>query len=222
MAERTEARLGPATRVAVRLIVGAALVIAAMWSAGTIVEAFLGPPATPGLDRPVVRLLAARREPALTSAMRTITFFGGIVFVAGAFVAVAGLAYVRARNVRLPLFVLASAAGGLALDDIVKFLVNRPRPDIAPVVEALGSAFPSGHATAATALFAAFAYVLTRRLDRRTAVWVWVPAMLASALVALSRVYLGVHWPTDVLAGMALGGSWVAVARGATDRFAEE
>ena len=158
----------------------------------------------------------------LFRSMRTITFFGGAMFVAGAFVTVAGLAYLRARNVRLPLFVLASAAGGLALDDIVKFLVNRPRPDMAPVVEALGSAFPSGHATAATALFAAVAYVLTRRLDRRAAVWVWAAAMFASALVALSRVYLGVHWPTDVLAGMALGGSWVAAARGATDRLAQE
>lgn len=213
---------GSAGRAAVVLLAGAAAAIAATWLTGTIIDDVLGGTYEKWFDLPALRFLVEHRDPLLTSAMTAITFLGGTAFVAAVFVTIAVVAYLRAHSMRLTLFALASALGPLALDDLGKVLVDRPRPNVAPLVDAFGSAFPSGHATAATALFAALAYVLARRLPRLVAVGTWAVAMLASALVAMSRVYLGVHWPTDVVAGMALGGAWVAVARSAADRLIAE
>ena len=108
-------------------------------------------------------------------------------------------------------FLASCLVGGQVLDDAVKALVGRPRPHIAPLVTATGSSFPSGHATAATTLFLGLAYVFTRRRGWQASIWIWATAVLATGLVALSRVYLGVHWPTDVMGGLALGGGWTAV-----------
>jgi undecaprenyl-diphosphatase len=101
--------------------------------------------------------------------------------------------------------------GGLALDNIVKAIVDRPRPGIGVLVDVIGSAFPSGHTTAATTMCAALAFFLTRRTTWKRAVVVWTCAIIIAALVGVSRVYLGAHWPTDVIGGMALGSLWIVV-----------
>jgi membrane-associated phospholipid phosphatase len=93
----------------------------------------------------------------------------------------------------------------------VKWLVDRARPDIDPLAGFAGPSFPSGHSATAAATLAAVALVLGRRRGRLTkAVLAGLAAGLAVA-VATSRVLLGVHWFTDVLAGLALGWAWFAI-----------
>ncbi|MEA2486658.1 MAG: hypothetical protein QOF16_312, partial [Actinomycetota bacterium] len=102
------------------------------------------------------------------------------------------------------------------LFNVLKALVDRPRPTIGPVMHVGGSSFPSGHATVSAAFFLALAYVVTRRLGWVPSVWVWAAAVVVPLAVAFSRVYLGVHWPTDVVAGLMLGAAWTAITATAT------
>ena len=108
-----------------------------------------------------------------------------------------------------------SLAGAMLISDVVKLLVSRPRPPVEHLQTVTGSSFPSGHATQASAFW--FSLVLALRGGGGRAAVTRVAAGLALLLVlavALSRVYLGVHYPGDVLAGVLLGTSWaVFVAR---------
>ena len=108
---------------------------------------------------------------------------------------------------------LAAALGGaVALYDIVKPLVGRPRPPSSIWIgHYAGAAFPSGHATAAVALYAALAVVLSMGASYGRRALVWSGATLVALVVGASRVYLGAHWVTDVLGGYALGAAWVAL-----------
>ena len=101
--------------------------------------------------------------------------------------------------------------GDGAIQNILKFVVDRPRPDIHRLTGFSGSSFPSGHATAAAATFAVVALLLGRRRSRSVRNTLAGLAVGVSVLVAGTRVLLGVHWFTDVLAGMALGWAWAAL-----------
>jgi undecaprenyl-diphosphatase len=105
-----------------------------------------------------------------------------------------------------------AVAGALALEEVVKQLVRRPRPAVVALVHATGYAFPSGHATRAAAFYGALAIVLARAVRSWPGkVGVWAGAVLIAALIAFSRMYLRVHYLTDVLGGLGLGAVWLAV-----------
>ncbi|MER6145285.1 phosphatase PAP2 family protein [Streptomyces sparsogenes] len=118
------------------------------------------------------------------------------------------------RETLLAMWVVATAALGTALQQGVKAAVGRERPHWRnPVDSAHYAAFPSGHALTATVAFGLLLWVMARRGAR--AVWLRVVALLAVVSVAgvgFTRVYLGVHWPTDVLAGWLLGAALVCAA----------
>ncbi len=110
--------------------------------------------------------------------------------------------------------VLAASTIGTALSvSLVKALVDRSRPPIGDhLVNAIGAAFPSGHAAQSVACYAALAWVvtgLTRSRSIRAGAWS-IAAVIALG-VGWSRVYLGVHWPSDVVGGWSLAGAWLAL-----------
>jgi undecaprenyl-diphosphatase len=108
-------------------------------------------------------------------------------------------------------FLLLTVGGQFAVVDLIKWIVDRARPDIDRLTGFSGPSFPSGHAAAAAASFAAFALLVgTGRSRQAKAVLAAVAVALATGIAA-SRVFLGVHWLTDVLAGLALGWAWFAV-----------
>ena len=108
-------------------------------------------------------------------------------------------------------FVTVVIAGQFALSNLVKAAVDRARPDLLPLMGFSGASFPSGHATAAAATLLAVALLLSRgRSSRARAVYAAIAVGLA-VMVAATRVLLGVHWFTDVLAGLLLGWGWFAL-----------
>jgi len=211
-----QARLDPGRRAGLFLTIGLVVAAATSWTFGAILEDALGGNELALIDRPVVRFLALHRDPELTGVMKLVTLLGGTVFVTAVLAIVALIAYIRTRSPRWPAFVSATVIGAVALDNIAKFFVNRPRPDFHPLVHPFGSSFPSGHAVAAAALGGSIAFIVTRTVSWRKAVWVWAIATFVAIIVALSRVYLGAHWPTDVMAGLAMGAFWTAVTATAT------
>jgi undecaprenyl-diphosphatase len=163
------------------------------------------------IDGPVASFVAEHREPWLTSVFEIVTWAGS-AFVLVPVLAVVGLRLRHeTRSWRPFVFLAASLAGATALSTLVKLAVERPRPQTGALVHALGYGFPSGHATAATACWLGVAIVLGRRTSRRPRrVALVALALVIAAVVGCSRVYLGVHAPTDVLGGWALGGAWIA------------
>jgi undecaprenyl-diphosphatase len=108
--------------------------------------------------------------------------------------------------------VLGAAVGGQLLSAVLKAVFARPRPDVVPhLTPAAFSSFPSGHSVSAAAVYLTLALLLARLTDRtRLRLYVLSVAALVTLLVGFSRVYLGVHYPTDVLAGWAAGSAWAA------------
>jgi undecaprenyl-diphosphatase len=167
--------------------------------------------ASQAFDDAVLRWLGAHRSTAMDNVMIEITALGtGTVVMM--IVAVAGLFLVLTRHRYSAGLLLVSTLGGLVLNMILKLGFNRPRPAIlVPEVQAVSSSFPSGHAMSAAIVYATVAY-LAARLQKR----VWPRVMVMSAalililLICISRLYLGVHYPSDVVAGVSIGLAWAA------------
>lgn len=112
--------------------------------------------------------------------------------------------------IRNAVFVLLACGGGWFLNNFLKVLFARERPDVVPHLrEVMTLSFPSGHALTSAVVFLTLGALLMRVVEDRLAkFYVMALAMVATLLVGLTRVYLGVHYPTDVLAGWLIGSSW--------------
>ena len=108
--------------------------------------------------------------------------------------------------------VVAAVAGGELLTNLLKLGFERPRPElVAHLVEVRTMSFPSGHALNAAATYLTLGALLARfQQRRRVRLYLLMTAILLTMLVGVSRVFLGVHWPTDVLAGWCIGAAWAA------------
>lgn len=108
------------------------------------------------------------------------------------------------------LLVLVSVVGGALLGDLLKILFDRPRPDLVPHgAEVYTLSFPSNHAMGAAVTYLTLGALLARlQVKRRVKGYFLVISVMLTALVGASRIYLGVHWPTDVLAGWSVGAAW--------------
>ena len=162
-------------------------------------------------DLGVARFAAAHASPASTRLLRDLSVLGGAAFL-GPFAALMGLAVVR-RD-RLPAviaFLLLTVGGQFAVVDLIKWIVDRIRPDIDRLTNFSGPSFPSGHAAAAAASFAAFALLIGIGRSPRAKATLAAIAVGLAVGIAASRVFLGVHWFTDVVAGLAFGWTWFAL-----------
>lgn len=208
-----EARLARGTATGLGLTIGLAVALAVLVNVVELLIEVLFGTRVVATDRRVLNLVVTVRTPELDRAMYAATYLGNaqtvVVFLAAALV----LALLARRWLDALLLLLAPAAAELFMA-VLKLLVARPRPPLedARIVEA-GFSFPSGHATLAATFYGTLAYLLIRRVPPD-----WLKALIgvAAALVVLavgvSRVTLGVHYPTDVLAGWALGVFWLVVA----------
>lgn len=150
-------------------------------------------------------------SPGLTTIMRAASLYGGPMVLIGAGL-VAALAFLARGWRRGALLVVVTLAGAGLLNGLLKLSFGRLRPAAFFDYPLPGSpSFPSGHALYAASVFGGLAALLSVRLKSRALqVLVWVAAILLTGLVGASRVYLGVHYPSDVLAGFSVAVIWVA------------
>jgi undecaprenyl-diphosphatase len=168
------------------------------------------------LDRQV---LMAFRDPAdptrplgpawLEEAMRDLTALGSVAVLTTITLA-AALYLVLARKARVALFLLVAIGGGVLIGFALKAGFARPRPDLVPpAVRVFTGSFPSGHSMMSAVTYLTLGALLARIEPRRSLkVYLVGLAVLISLVVGISRIYLGVHWPSDVIAGWALGAAW--------------
>jgi undecaprenyl-diphosphatase len=146
-----------------------------------------------------------------TSVLRVYTQLGGALVIVPLAAVVAIVETIRLRSAAVVTFLILTVGGQFLVANILKAIVNRARPDFDQLTGFSGPSFPSGHAVAAAACLAAFALLIGRgRSVKIKAVLAGVAVGLATG-VACCRVMLGVHWLTDVLAGLALGWAWFAL-----------
>jgi len=146
-----------------------------------------------------------------TDALQLVTELGSTYVVVGALIVVAVFEYRRVPNKWVPVFLATVVAGEVVLVNAVKELLDRVRPEFNPIAETLGPSFPSGHSGLAAAFYAAAALVLARRRSPRTRALLAGGAAAIAVGVACSRVLLGVHWMSDVIAGLAFGWAWFGI-----------
>jgi undecaprenyl-diphosphatase len=138
-----------------------------------------------------------------------LTSLGSTTILALATLGVIGYLLI-ARRSGTALLVLGAVVGGTLLNNLLKLFFDRPRPDlVAHIVDTQTTSFPSGHAMISAATYLTLGLLLARVQTRRIfRVYIIAVAIGITFLVGVSRVYLGVHWPSDVLAGWCAGASW--------------
>lgn len=168
------------------------------------------------IDETVLLALRTAHDPSLplapgwvTTAAMDITALGSVTVLTLLVVFVAGL-FAALRRWREAAVMLAASGGGVLVSQGLKALFGRDRPEEAwRLVEAVNASFPSGHAMLSAVVYLTLGALVARfARKKRVKAFALGGAVLVALLVGISRVYLGVHWPSDVLAGWCLGGAW--------------
>jgi undecaprenyl-diphosphatase len=141
-------------------------------------------------------------------AMRDVTGLGSITVLG--FVLLATVLYLSLSGARrTALFVAFAVSGGALLSTGLKLLFDRPRPEVEAAARVFSASFPSGHATVSAVVYLTLGLLLAEASrSRRIKAYFLALGLIMTIVVGISRVYLGVHFPTDVLAGWAIGSAW--------------
>ena len=164
-----------------------------------------------GIDTSAATWGALHASSVSTFVLRVVTQFGATITITVLVIALSVLEYRRIPSRAMPAYLFAVVIGQLLISNLIKVAVARARPAIDPLAGFTGASFPSGHTTAAAAFYASAALVLGRGRSFRVRTILAGVAVGIAVAVGASRVLLGVHWFTDVLAGLALGWSWFAI-----------
>ena len=163
---------------------------------------------TLSFDRPLMLWLHEHSTPLLTTAMKVVTELGGLVAVPIIAVVLSGLLWWKGRR-RDATLLAATVVGATLLNTVLKAVFQRTRPDFwEHLVTENSYSFPSGHAMASMSIAASLAVIAW------TSRWRWAAIILGSVyvlVVGASRMYLGVHFPSDILAGWCVALSWLMV-----------
>lgn len=205
-------RLDPDQRYGLRLtLLGLAMVLVAV-PFSTLLFQVLGRGSLTRLDGSLADRLndLVHESTALVNVLEAVTWLGRPVWLAAVIGAAALFAWRRGQR-RLAVFLVVTALGGGIVDSVVKILVDRPRPVVDhPVITAFGKSFPSGHAMSSTVCYGAVLLAFLPAVRRRLRVAAIVGTSLLVLAIGSSRLFLGVHFLTDVLGGFVLGLAWLA------------
>ena len=210
LARFVAARLDPKAYLGLHVTVSLAIAALALWLFGAVLEAVLDNAAVVRLDVATLDWMAAHTSPLGLRVFTVITHLGAVPVIPT--IAVAGAWVLWQQRHRLVLVCWLSAYfGGVLVNRLLKLLIHRSRP--IRVVHVMTFSFPSGHTMAATIGYGMLAYVVAtywcpRWLKRR---FLYLAAAVLALAVGVSRIYLGVHFPTDVIGGWAAGTAWVAI-----------
>lgn len=161
-------------------------------------------------DRAIAQFFQQFRSPILTRAAVDLTALGSASVLA-VFALLAFSAVVAAKDRKGFYHLSLALLGAFLWPEMLKGLFERPRPDgVLHLVPVINSSFPSGHSFGAATCYATFAFFFSRYVPRRwhTEVYCYTLAAAIVAIVGLTRIYLGVHHATDVMAGIGAGGAW--------------
>ncbi len=208
----------PASAGRARASVARALLVTAVsgLAFGLLTTRIGGRQAMPQIDEQIHRWVLAHRDGVSTAIARAVTW-GGVTKVALPVLFVIGWVAAPGRGIRrrvaTALAVGLIAGAGVMVETQVNRLTGRVRPPVADWAGAAGGpSFPSGHTTVATLFALSCAWLLVQRMRTGRRRWIWTAAVSYAVAVGWSRIWLGVHWPTDVLGAWLFGIAWSAAA----------
>ncbi|GGG70601.1 hypothetical protein GCM10011374_38960 [Kocuria dechangensis] len=206
--------LGPHLALVLLLAVGAAVAATTTWLASETYEAVTEADGVARLDHPLLQAMIGVRSPWLDTAATAYTDIGGVIGMPVLALTIMTTLAVRRRSWTPVILITAAGAGSLLMTVAGKDLIGRTRPPLAEAVPPYeySPSFPSGHTLNALVIAGIVAYLLMlRQHSRRTRVLAVIVAAGFALTIGLSRVFLGHHWFTDVLAAWLLGAGWLAV-----------
>ncbi|MBG9542708.1 phosphatase PAP2 family protein [Cytobacillus firmus] len=162
-------------------------------------------------DESVIQYVQAFISPRLTEYMSVVTFLGSVKWLAFSVLIAAVLLFLFKKRSLAWFMVLSSGLGAL-FNLLLKWIFKRERPDIRPLIEEQGFSFPSGHSMGSFIFYGSLAYMIIHLAKRKRwkAAWTMMLGCFIM-MIGLSRIYLGVHFPSDVIAGFAAGGAWLTI-----------
>jgi undecaprenyl-diphosphatase len=165
------------------------------------------------LDRRAQNFVLGHRVPWLNAVLEAWTWLGSTAVLIPLLLAASGLLWWGRRDRDAVVYLWVALAGAAVLYQTLKVLIGRARPPVSQMLTHTGGyAYPSGHATQAITVWGLLAVLAVTHLRRRTPrALVLGIATVVIVLVGVSRIYLGVHWVTDVVGGYALGATWIAL-----------
>jgi membrane-associated phospholipid phosphatase len=205
-------RFDPATATGLGLTVALGLVIGGAIAIGALLVMEQHNAGLARFDLSAARWGAEHATSGSTRFLKDVSLFGGTPVIIAVAVIAAVVEYVRTRRAAIFGFMTVVVAGESIVAWATKTIVARPRPNIHRLTGFSGASFPSGHAAAAAATFAAVAFLVGRGRSPRVKALLAAAAAAIAVGVATTRVLLGVHWLTDVLAGLAVGWAWFAIS----------
>jgi undecaprenyl-diphosphatase len=182
---------------------------------------------TQAFDMKILRAFRDPAEPArpigpawLEGSMIDLTAIGGPTVLGLTVVIVTGFLVLQTRY-RTAVVVMLTSLSAELISNVLKHAFNRPRPSVVPHLrEVFSSSFPSGHAMESAIVYLTLGAILMRAAESRiTKVYIFATAVLLTSLVGISRVYLGVHYPTDVIGGWIIGFMWASICWLVAQRF---
>jgi undecaprenyl-diphosphatase len=173
-------------------------------------------------DREIISFIQGLETPTLTNIMKLFTFVGGgFPVVVVTLIILVFLYKVLHHRSELILFI-GVVVGSVILNETLKLIFKRARPVLHRIIDANGFSFPSGHSMAAFSLYGVVAFLLWRHIS--TALgrsMLIVISIVMIIMIGISRIYLGVHYPSDVLGGFLASGSWLAISIWYYQRYQE-
>ncbi|KIL41425.1 hypothetical protein SD70_07210 [Gordoniibacillus kamchatkensis] len=183
----------------------------------------IGDNAIAEFDRSVAAFIQGLESPPLTQVMIFFTNIGAGWPVVAIAIAIMAFLYIVLRHRKELLLFVAVVAGSTLLNEILKHVFQRARPVVHRIVEANGFSFPSGHSMAAFSLYGVASFLLWRHIPTAFGRVILILISVAMiALIGISRIYLGVHYPSDVLGGFLASGAWLAAAIWFYQRYQEK
>lgn len=213
-ARRLSDFFGPYLTLVVTIVIGAGIALALSIAAVQVYDAVADSDGVAGLDRPLLDFALTLRSPVADAVITGYTDIAGTIGMPIIAVVAIIILAVHRRSWTPVVLIVAAGGGSLLMTIAGKDLIGRQRPPLADAVPPyeFSPSFPSGHTLNAVVVVGIIAYLLIlRRHTRRARVALAVGAVVFAFTVGISRVFLGHHWFTDVLAGWILGAAWLAI-----------
>ncbi|MBT2293629.1 phosphatase PAP2 family protein [Paenibacillus albidus] len=171
-------------------------------------------------DRSIIDAVQSMETPALTAFAKALSLVGSSRLAIGISLLAMFLLYFLLKHRLELLLFLWVGTGSQVLNTVMKLLFHRERPNINRIIEEVGYSFPSGHSMAAFSLYGALTYLLWRHMRVRNERIVLIVLVVFMTMgIGWSRIYLGVHYPSDVIGGYLASGAWLMLSIGCFEAF---